>query len=257
MSTMTYSMVDTKTMLHRNLLHAKRYPSMTGFVLVMPVGLLLLFNYILGGAVSKGMGGGKYLNYLTPGMLLMIPALMVVVVSVAVASDMTKGFVNRFRSLPVAHSSMLSGQVIGTVIQGLIGLALMIGVALLLGFRPNATVLEWLAAFGMLGLVLFALCWLGAGFGMSASTVEAASNSPSLITYLPMLGSGLVPTDTMPTGVRHVAQYQPFTPITETLRGLLMGSEIGTNAIVAVAWCLGIALVGYLWATRSFRRKTS
>ncbi|MCM6777492.1 ABC transporter permease [Nocardia sp. CDC159] len=257
MSIMTDSLVDTRTMLRRNLVHAKRYPGMTGYLVIMPVALLLLFNYVFGGALSKGIGGGKYIDYITPGLLLIVPAMLVVTVAVAIATDMTKGFVNRFRAMPVAHSSFLSGQVIGTMIQGLLGLILTLGVALLIGFRPHANLLEWLAAFGLIVLLLFGLCWLGAGFGMAASSPEAASNTPSIILYLPMLGSGLVPTDTMPNGVRHFAEFQPFTPITETLRGLLMGSEIGNNAIIAIAWSLAFALIGYLWSTSQFRRKAN
>ncbi|WP_307597754.1 ABC transporter permease [Nocardia pseudobrasiliensis] len=251
---MTDSLVDTRTMLRRNLVHAKRYPGMTGYLVIMPVAMLLLFNYVFGGALSKSVGG-KYIDYITPGLLLIVPAMLVVTVAVAIATDMTKGFVNRFRAMPVAHSSFLSGQVFGTMIQGLLGLILTFGVAMLIGFRPHANLLEWLAAFGLIALLLFGLCWLGAGFGMAAASPEAASNTPSIILYLPMLGSGLVPTDTMPTGVRQFAEYQPFTPITETLRGLLMGTEIGNNAIIAVAWCVAFAVVGYLWSTRQFRRK--
>ncbi|QIS23349.1 ABC transporter permease [Nocardia terpenica] len=257
MSTMTDTVIDSKTMLRRNLVHAMRYPGMTVAVIVMPVGLMLLFTYVLGGTLGKGMGGGHYIDYLTPGILLMIPAMMVVVVSVAVASDMTKGFVNRFRAMPVRHSSMLTGQVLGTVLQGLVGLALMFGVGFLTGFRPHANVVEWLAAIGLLTLMLFGMCWLGAAFGMAASSPEAASNSPSLIAYLPMLGSGLVRTDSMPVGVRQFAEFQPFTPITETLRGLLTGAAIGSNGIIAVAWCVGFAVVGYALSTTMFRRKTN
>ncbi|MFI5778239.1 ABC transporter permease [Nocardia sp. NPDC051570] len=257
MSAMTDSLVDTRTMLRRNLLHARRYPGMTGYLVVMPVALLMLFNYVLGGALGKGVGGGKYIDYITPGLLLIVPAMLVVTVAVAIATDMSKGFVNRFRAMPVAHSSFLGGQVLGTMIQGLLGLLLTFGVALAIGFRPHANLLQWLAAFGLIVLLLFGLCWLGAGFGMAASSPEAASNTPSIILYLPMLGSGLVPTDTMPVGVRQFAEIQPFTPIIETLRGLLMGTPIGGNAILAVGWSIAFAVIGYLWSTSRFRRKAN
>lgn len=251
----THTLTDSRTMLRRNLVHAKRYPAMTISVIVMPVVLLLIFNFVFGGALEPT--AGHYIDYLVPGMMLMIPAYLVAGVAVAIASDMTKGIVNRFRTMPMAHSSILTGQVIGTVIQGLLGVGLMVGVALLMGFRPHAGVLEWVAAFGLIAAALFGLSWIGAGFGLAASTPESASNMPLPILFLPFLGSGLVPTDTMPAGVRQFAQYQPFTPLTETLRGLLMGTAIGGNGIAAIAWCVGFSVVGYLWSRSLFRRKTT
>jgi ABC-2 type transport system permease protein len=257
MTAPSYALADTTTMLRRNLLHAKRYPAMTIGVVLMPVIMLLMFNYIFGGALGKSTGGGGYIEYIVPGMMLMIPAYLIVGVAVAVATDMTKGIVNRFRAMPMSHSSILTGQVLGTLIQGLLGVALMVAVAVAIGFRSHANVLAWLAAFGLIGLAIFGLAWLGVGFGLAASTPESASNTPMPIVFLPFLGSGLVPTATMPTGVRQFAEYQPFTPMTETLRGLLIGTSIGSHAIVAIAWCLGFALVGYLWSKSLFRRKTA
>ncbi|MCX4096349.1 ABC transporter permease [Nocardia sp. alder85J] len=255
MSTTTAPVTDTITMLRRNLVHAKRYPGMTIGVIVTPVLLLLLFDYIFGGALGRSTGGVKYIDYLVPGMMLMIPAYLVAGVAVSVASDMTKGIVNRFRAMPMSHAAILTGQVLGTVIQGLLGVLLMVAVGVLVGFRSDAGVLAWLAAFGLVALVIFGLAWLGVGFGLAASTPESASNMPAPILFLPFLGSGLVPTDTMPGGVRQFAEYQPFTPMTETLRGLLHGTPIGHNGIVAIAWCAGFAVVGYVWSKRQFRRK--
>ncbi|WP_063013237.1 ABC transporter permease [Nocardia kruczakiae] len=252
----THTLADSRTMLRRNLVHAKRYPGMTISMFIMPLVMLLMFNYIFGGALEKATGG-SYIDYLVPGMMLIIPAYLVVGVAVAIASDMTKGIVNRFRTMPMAHSSILTGQVAGTVIQGVLGVGLMVAVAVLIGFRPDATIVEWLAAFGLIILVIFGLSWLGVGFGLAAKTPEGASNTPTPLIFLPFLGSGLAPTDTMPAGVRQFAQYQPFTPLTETLRGLLMGTAIGGNGIAAVAWCLGFAVVGYLWSRSLFRRKTN
>ncbi|WP_026343959.1 ABC transporter permease [Nocardia sp. BMG111209] len=256
MSTTTAPVTDTVTMLRRNLVHAKRYPGMTIGVIVMPVLLLLLFDYIFGGALGRAMSGVRYIDYVVPGMMLMIPAYLVAGVAVGVASDMTKGIVDRFRTMPMSHAAILTGQVLGTLIQGLLGVILMVVVGVLIGFRSGANPLAWLAAFGLVGLVIFGLAWLGVGFGLSASTPESASNLPAPILFLPFLGSGLVPTDTMPGGVRQFAEYQPFTPMTETLRGLLSGTPIGHNGIVAVAWCVGFAVVGYWWSRTQFRRKT-
>ncbi|MBL1073049.1 ABC transporter permease [Nocardia sp. 2] len=254
MSTLTHSFADSKTMLRRNLLHAKRYPAMTFGLIIMPILLLLLFNYVFGGALG-GSTGEKYINYLTPGMMLMIPAYMVAGVAVSISSDMTKGIVNRFRTMHIAQSAMLTGEVLGAWIQGMLGVTAMTLVAVLVGFRPDANALEWLAAFGLIGLVIFALTWLGVAFGLIAQSPESASNLPTPIIFLPFLGSGLVPTDTMSAGVKQFAEYQPFTPITETLRGLLMGTEIGNNGVLALVWCLAIAIVGYVWSNSLFRKK--
>ncbi|MEU2042812.1 ABC transporter permease [Nocardia niwae] len=252
---MSYALADSATMLRRNLLHAKRYPSLSFGVIVMPTVLLLVFNFVFGGALEKS-SGGNYIDYLAPGMLLMIPAYMTVSVAVSVATDTTKGIVNRFRTMDIAQSAMLTGHVVGALIQALAGVAAMAGVALLIGFRPNADAVEWLAVFGLLALVMFALTWLSVALGLLAPNPESASNTPFPLVMLPFLGSGLVSTDTMPAGLRQFAEYQPFTPFTETIRGLLMGTEIGDNGIISIAWCVGLTVVGYLWSSSIFRRRT-
>ncbi|MBF6464860.1 ABC transporter permease [Nocardia beijingensis] len=252
---MSYALADSATMLRRNLLHAKRYPSLSFGVIVMPTVLLLVFNFVFGGALEKS-SGGNYIDYLAPGMLLMIPAYMTVSVAVSVATDTTKGIVNRFRTMDIAQSAMLTGHVVGALIQALVGIAAMAGVALLIGFRPNADPVEWLAVFGLLASVMFALTWLSVALGLLAPNPESASNTPFPLVMLPFLGSGLVGTDTMPAGLRQFAEYQPFTPFTETVRGLLMGTEIGDNALISIAWCVGLTAVGYLWSSSIFRRRT-
>lgn len=261
MTSLSYTANDSLTMLRRNLLHARRYPAMVFSIIVTPVLLLLVFNYFFGSALNTGIGGtshnGKYIDYLAPGMILMIPAWMVVSTAVSIATDLSKGIVNRFRTMAISQTSMLTGHVVGSLIQAMLGMAFMIGVALLIGFRPNGNALEWIAAVGLLGLMSFALIWLAVGFGASARSPETASNSPFPIVMLPFLGSGFVPTDSMPTGVRQFAEYQPFTPLTETVRGLLMGTHIGNNGVIAVAWCVAIAVVGYLWAGASFKRRAA
>ncbi|WP_067694951.1 ABC transporter permease [Nocardia jejuensis] len=252
-----HRLADAKTMLRRNLLHAKRYPGLAGGIIIMPVVLLLLFNYIFGGALEKATDGVKYIDYLTPGMMLMIPAYITVGLAVLVATDMTKGIVNRFRTMHISQTAMLTGHAVGSWIQGMLGVTLMTLVALLLGFRSHdAGVLEWVAAFGLIGLLVFSLNWLGIAFGLAAKTPESASNLPMPIVMLPFLGSGLVPTGTMPNGVKQFAEYQPFSSITETLRGLLMGTEIGHNGPLALAWCVVIALAGFFWSTSLFKRRT-
>ncbi|MEV0294435.1 ABC transporter permease [Nocardia sp. NPDC050710] len=250
----SYVLADSVTMLRRNLLHAKRYPSMTFGVVLMPIVLMLVFNYVFGGALEKS-SGGNYIDYLAPGMLLMIPAYMTASVAVSIATDITKGIVNRFRTMSIAPSSMLTGHVIGALIQALLGSVAMVAVSLLIGFRPNADVVEWITVFGLLALVIFALTWCAVALGLLAPNPEGASNMPFPIIMLPFLGSGLVATDTMPVGLRQFAEYQPFTPITETIRGLLMGTEIGNSGLLAVGWCVVIGLGGYLWSSSIFRRQ--
>jgi ABC-2 type transport system permease protein len=168
--------------------------------------------------------------------------------------DMTEGIIARFRTMAIARVSVLTGHVLASVLQNLASLAIVTGVALVVGFRPTATAIEWLAAAGLLAGTAFALVWLAVAMGLATKTVEAASNLPMPLLLLPFFGSGFVPTDSMPAGLRWFAEYQPFTPIMETLRGLLLGTPIGDSGAVALGWCAGIALTGYVWAKRLYNR---
>ncbi|GGU61207.1 transport permease protein [Streptomyces albospinus] len=261
MSTPSYALRDSMTMLRRNLKHAQRYPSMTVSLVAMPILMLLLFVYVFGGALGHGIGmpggandHGAYVDYVAPGIILMTVTSGAISTAVSVSMDMTEGIVNRFRTMAIARSSVLTGHVVGSVVQTLISVALVTGVALAVGFRPHGTPLQWAAALGLLTLLAFALTWLAAAMGLAAKTVESASNAPMPLTFLPFLGSAVVPPESMPTGLRWFAEYQPFTPINETLRGLLMDTPVGSSATAAVAWCAGLALVGYVWALTNFRR---
>ncbi|MFF8896112.1 ABC transporter permease [Streptomyces lydicus] len=259
MSTLSYAARDSATMLRRNLKHALRYPSMTFSVVAMPVVILLLFNYVYGGALGSGIGGsskggGAYIDYVAPGIILMAATSGALATAVGVCVDMTDGIVNRFRTMSISRAAFLTGHVVGSVIQTMVAIALVIGVALAMGFRPSATPVEWIAALGVLVLVTLALTWLAAGIGLVAKNPESASNLPMPLTFLPFLGSAIVPPESMPSGLRWFAEYQPFTPVIETLRGLLMGTDIGNSAYLAVAWCLVLTLVGYAWARRTFNR---
>jgi ABC-2 type transport system permease protein len=156
--------------------------------------------------------------------------------------------------MAIARSSVLTGHVLGSMIQSMLGVAIVAGIAVLVGFRPTASPAEWIAAAGVVAMISFALIWLCVALGLVSKSVETASNLPMFLLLLPFLGSGFVPTESMPAGVRWFAEYQPFTPATETLRGLLLGTPIGNNAIIAVGWCAGIALLSYLWARRLYVR---
>jgi ABC-2 type transport system permease protein len=259
MSTLSHAVTDSATMLRRNLRHMQRYPSMTLLILGMPVIFLLLFVYVFGGTLGAGLGGvaggrAVYVNYVTPGIILLTVAAAAQATAISVAMDTTEGIVARFRTMAISRASVLTGHVLGSMIQSMLGVAVVIGIAALVGFRPTASLAAWIAAVGVLAMMSFALIWLSAALGLVSKSVETASNLPMFLLLLPFLGSGFVPTDSMPAGVRWFAEYQPFTPVTETLRGLLLGTPIGNNAIIAVAWCAGISLLGYLWARRLYIR---
>jgi ABC-2 type transport system permease protein len=258
MTTLTYTLQDSATMVRRNLRRTLRYPVAPAVTVGLPLVLLLVFVFVFGdtlGAGLTGVSGGRdeYLDYVTPGILVLAVASAAQAVAIAVAMDMTEGIVARFRTMAIARVSVLTGHVVGSLIQTLAAMGIVIGVALALGFDPTAGVLDWLGAIGLLALLTFALIWLAVALGLVTKSVEAASNLPMPLLLLPFLGSGFVPTDSMPAGVRWFAENQPFTPIMDTLRGLLMGTPTDSAAL-AVAWCVVMALGGYLWAKRLYNR---
>ncbi|WP_157246390.1 ABC transporter permease [Nonomuraea typhae] len=256
MSAFSHAMGDSLTMLRRNLLHAKRYPNMTLSIVFMPIFMLLLFVFVFGGAIGAGLAKGDYIDYVTPGIILMTATSGSVVVAVAVAVDKTEGIINRFRTLAISPGSVMTGQVVGSVIQTMLSVALVTGFAVLIGFRPAGGPLGWLGAFGLLTLVALAVTWCSAAFGLIAKGAETASNIALPFQFLPFLGSAIVTPESMPAGMRWFAEYQPFTPIIDTLRGLLMGQPVGGGtALAAVAWCLAIAAGGYLWSRSLFHRR--
>ncbi|MEU0370478.1 ABC transporter permease [Streptomyces sp. NPDC006283] len=259
MSTLSLAVRDSAKMLRRNLLHARRYPSLTLNLLLTPVMLLLLFVYIFGEVMSAGMGGGadraEYIAYVVPGILLMTIGSTVVGAAVSVATDMSEGIIARFRTMAIHRGSVLIGHVVGSVLQSIASVVLVGAVAVAIGFRStDATTLEWLAAFGLLALFALALTWIAVGMGMASPNAEAASNSALPLILLPLISSAFTPINAMPGWFQPIAEYQPFTPAIETLRGLLLGTEIGHNGWLAVVWCIALAALGYRWSTASFRR---
>ena len=259
MNTLSLWTGDSATMVRRQLRHMLRYPSMTLLLAGMPVIFLLLFVYAFGGTLGDGLGGASggraaYVDYLAPGILLLTVASAAQGTAISVAMDMTGGIIARFRTMAISRASVLTGHVLGAMIQAMLAVAVVTGVALLIGWRPDAGPVEWIAAIGVLAMVSWAFTWLTVALGLVSESVETASNLPMPLILLPFLSSGFVPTDSMPTALRWFAEYQPFTPITETLRGLLMGTPIGNSAILAVAWCVAITLVGFLWARALFDR---
>jgi ABC-2 type transport system permease protein len=257
--TAAYARRDSLTMLRRNLRHARRYPALTFSTIALPVIFLLLFVYVFGGTLGNGLGapaGGRaeYANYVVPGILVMGVAGTAQGTALSIAMDMTEGIIARFRTMGIFRPSVLTGHVLGSVIQTMFSLVVVVAISLAVGFRPDATAIEWLAATGVLAMVTVAVVWLSVALGMVTKSVETASNLPMPLLLLPFMGSGFVPTESMPAAMRWFADYQPFTPVIETLRGLLLGTGIGHNAVLAAAWCLVIGLVGFVWSLVLYNR---
>ncbi|MGC9542888.1 ABC transporter permease [Streptomyces sp. UG1] len=259
MSNLALALRDSSTMLRRNLLHARRYPSLTLNLLLTPIMLLLLFVYIFGDTMSAGIGGApdrsEYIAFLVPGLLLMTIGSTTIGTAVSVSNDMTEGIIARFRTMAIHRGSVLVGHVTGSVLQAVISVVLVGAVGVAIGFRStDATALEWIAAFGLLVLFALALTWIAVGMGLASPNAEAASNNALPLIFLPLISSTFVPVDAMPGWFQPIAEYQPFTPAIETVRGLLLGTEIGHNGWLAVAWCLALTALGYFWAKSVFNR---
>jgi ABC-2 type transport system permease protein len=263
MSTMTSTAItDSTTMVRRNLLHMRRYPSLTLMLIGQPLLFLLLFVYVFGstlGAGIAGEGGGRsdYLTYIVPAIVAMAVASVALGTAVSVASDMTQGLVSRFRTMPIARVSVLAGHVGGALVQTALSVAVTFAVAMLIGYRPDASALDWLGVAGIVLLFAFAMTWLTVALGVAADSVETASNTPMPLVLLPFLGSGFVPTESMPEGVQEFAEYQPFTPVMETLRGLLAGTPSAHDAVLAVGWCVVISVLSAIWGVRLYHRKVT
>lgn len=259
----SHVIADATTMLRRNLLHIVRYPGLSMFTILGPVVILLLLVFVFGGTLGAGLpgvaaGAGReaYLAYVMPGILLITIAGTAGGVSITVAMDMTEGITARFRTMAISRGAVLAGHVLGNTIQAIIAVALVLGVGLLVGFRPTGGPVEWLAATGLIVLVSFAVSWIGVAMGMQSKTVETASNLPLVLTLLPMLGSGFVPTASMPAWLQWFAQYQPFTPFIETVRGLLLGTPLGSAPLLAIGWCVVLTAAGIAWAMALYERKS-
>ena len=257
--TAAYALRDSSTMLRRNLRHLQRYPGLSLFPILMPVVFLLLFVYVFGGTLGNGItaGGGRgaYLDFLVPGMLVFTVVGAANIVAISVAKDMTEGIIARFKTMRIWRPAVLAGHVLGSLILALISLAVLLAAALLAGYRSPASPERWAAAVGLLALAAFALIWLSVALGLLAKSVESASNMPMLLILLPFFGSGFVPVDSMPGGLRWFAENQPFTPVTDTVRGLLGNEHVGSTATTAVVWCLVITAASYVWARYLYNRR--
>jgi ABC-2 type transport system permease protein len=252
MNAMTAPLTDSRTMLRRNFKHIVRNPVTLFNAAVMPVVLMLLLVYVFGNAFNVG---EHYVEYATPGLIVLAICYGLSGTAVSVSSDMTKGVINRFKVMNVSRGAVLTGHVVATMLISSIAIAVLIGMAFALGFRSPATPLDWLGAIGIAVAAAFAAAWLTVALGMAAKTPESAGMTVVPLMLLPFVSSAVVPAAKMGQGIRQLAEYQPFTPIIESLRGLLAGTPSGGYAAAALAWCAGIALVGYLWSRATFSRR--
>jgi ABC-2 type transport system permease protein len=261
MSTLSFALRDSATMLRRDVRHSLRNFSMTLISgLLVPVIMLVLFVYVFGGAIGAGLGlvahGGAYIDYIAPGIIIMTVVSGGATTAINLCMDMSEGIITRFRTMAISRASVLTGQVLGSLIRTMITIGLVTGVALLMGFRPTANPVAWVAALGVIALFTFALTWMSVAFGLVGKTPAGANSLSLIFQLLAFTSSAFVSPDSMPGGVRWFAEYQPFTPIINTVRGLLMGTPVGNSAILAVAWCAGLTLIGYLWARAVYNRNS-
>ncbi|WP_150307699.1 ABC transporter permease [Planctomonas psychrotolerans] len=244
---------DTVALTGRSLRHILRSPDTIVTTAIMPIAFLLLFVYVFGGAIDTG--SGPYVNYLLPGILLITVASGIAYTAYRLFTDLSGGIIDRFQSMPIARSAVLWGHVVTSLVANSISLAVVIGVAFLMGFRTGASPLAWLVVVGILLLFTLALTWIAVVAGLSAKTVDGASAFSYPLIFLPFLSSAFVPTDTMPGPVRWFAENQPVTSIVNTIRDLFAERAPGADIWAALAWCGGVLVLGYVLATRIHRRR--
>jgi ABC-2 type transport system permease protein len=239
-------------MLRRDVKHLTRNPTTIFNAVLMPVVMLFMFVYLLGDAFNVGV---DYVDYATPGMILLAVCYGLGGTAIAANADMTKGIINRFKVMDVPRSAVLTGKVVASVAINLISVVALIGVAFALDFRPSAGLGDWVAVLGIVVLLGVATGWLTVALGLAAKSPETAGMAAIPLIMLPFFSSAIVPAEKMGPGVRQFAEYQPFTPIIESLRGFLNGAPQTSDVVQAVAWCIGIALVGYFWASATFKKR--
>jgi ABC-2 type transport system permease protein len=249
----TYFLGDTAVLTGRTLRHVTRSVDTIITTAITPIAIMLMFVYVFGGAIDTG--PVPYIDYMLPGILLITIASGISYTAFRLFGDMTSGIFERFQSMPIARSGVLWAHVLTSLVANGISLVLVVGVALLMGFRSEAGVPAWLAVAGILLLFTMALTWLAVIPGLTARTVEGASAFSYPLIFLPFLSSAFVPTDTMPAPVRWFAENQPVTPIVNTIRDLFAGQPVGDDIWIALAWCVGILIVAYTFAMVTYRRK--
>ncbi len=246
---------DMSVMLGRSMRHIFRSMDTIITVTIMPIAFMLLFVYVFGGAIEAGTD--IYVNYLLPGILLIAIASGISYTAYRLFMDMQRGIFERFHSMPIARSSALWGHVLSSLVSNAISVVVIILAALIMGFRSSAGVLSWLAVAGILTLFTLALTWVAAIAGLSAKTVDGAAAFSYPLIFLPFVSSAFVPTESMPTVVRAFAENQPVTSIVDAIRALLYGQPVGNEIWVALAWCLGILVVAYVFAMLAYKHKVA
>lgn len=248
-----HTLSDTAALLGRSLRHISRSPDTIVTTAIMPIAFLLLFVYVLGGAIKTGTD--SYVAYLLPGILVITVASGISYTAYRLFLDLQSGIFGRFQSMPIARSAMLWAHVLTSVVANLISLVVVVLVALLVGFRSGAGVLAWLAVAGLLILFTVALTWLAVIPGLTAKTIDGASAFSYPLILLPFISSAFVPTDTMPGPVRAFAEHQPVTSIVNTIRELFAGQSLGSDLWIALAWCVGLLVFAYVLAIAVYHRK--
>lgn len=249
----TWSTHDALAMSARSLRAATRQLDALLITILLPVFLMLLFVYVFGSAMSVGI---DYADYVVPGVIILCAGYGASSTAIGVASDLQGGVIGRFKSMPIVSSSVLVGHVVASFASNVISTSIVIGVAILTGFRPNASMVDWIVAAGFLSLFIIGISWIAAAIGLLVKSVEAASGATFFVLFLPYLSSAFVPVDGLPSALKPIAEHQPFTPIIETIRGLLLGTDIGNNGWIALMWLIGLLTVGYIASTRLFDRST-
>jgi ABC-2 type transport system permease protein len=247
---------DVLTMTARSFRLTRRQLDSLFTALALPVLLMLLFVGLFGGAIRTGTGTG-YVTYVLPGVLVLCAGFGAAITAVSVSQDMTGGIIDRFRSMDVRGPAILAGHVAASIVRNIASTILVFGVACLIGFRPHASLPGWLAAAGLLLAFILAISWLAAAYGLAVKTPEAANGFMFLVAFLPYASSAFVPVDTMPGWIQGFARNQPVTPVTQSLRGLLLGTAVGTAPWAALAWLGGILAVSLVLSGLLFSRRTA
>jgi ABC transporter DrrB family efflux protein len=249
-------LADSLEMVRRNLLHIRRTPELLLDVTVTPIMFVILFRFVFGGAID--VGDTSYVNFLMAGIFVQTIVFASIYTSVLLANDLAKGMIERFRSLPMAQSAVITGRTLTDLLRGMLAILIMWGVGLLVGFRPEGSILNWLGAIGLLLLFGFALSWIGVALGAAVRTPEAVNGIIFVAVFpLTFASSAFVPTDTMPTWLQAFAERQPITLIINAVRDLVLGGSGGPDALAAVAWAVGLLVVSFPVGLWLYRRRTT
>jgi len=246
------ALITGSVFIKRSLLHSSRNAEALIMAIALPILLMLMFTYVFGGAIDPS---GHYVNYVVPGIILLCAGFGSSSIAVDVATDMTNGIIDRFRTMPIRSMNVITGHVVASLVRNLLATSIVLIIALLVGFRPSASVFSWFAVVGVIILFILTFTWLFAAIGLVASTPAAASSYGFVLLFLPYLSSAFVPISTMPKWLQGIAEHQPITPVIETIRSLLMGKAADSQVWWAVGWCLLILAVSIIWSTWTFKRK--